>query len=269
MPYAALNGIRIHYDTHGEGDPVLLISGLSAPSANWLFQVKGLAPHYRVITFDNRGAGESDLPEAPVYPTAQMADDAAAVLEHLDIKRAHVVGHSMGGTIAMELAIRHPRRVRSLSLCGTWAQGDGRFLHAIRAWMALWGQLDPDARFRYLVMPWLYTPTFLDDPAQVDETVKRVLSFPFPTRPEAVQRQGQGILDWNGTRLREIRKIRVPTLVLAGRDDNLTVPAFSRSLAAMIPKATLKVIPGGHGFAIERWEEFNRAVLGFLRGVKR
>ena len=78
MPYATLNGIRIHYDSHEEGDPVRLINGLSAPSANWLFQVKGLSPRYRVITFDNRGVGESDGPEAPSYPTSQMADDAAA-----------------------------------------------------------------------------------------------------------------------------------------------------------------------------------------------
>jgi pimeloyl-ACP methyl ester carboxylesterase len=103
----------------------------------------------------------------------------------------------------------------------------------------------------------------------VDETVKRVLSYPFPTKPEAIQRQGQGILDWNGTRLREIKKLRVPTLVLVGRDDNLTVPAFSRALASLIPKSQLKRIPGGHGFTIEYWEAFNRAVLGFLKGVKR
>jgi 3-oxoadipate enol-lactonase len=267
MPHAILNGIRIHYDTHGEGEPVLLINGLSAPSANWLFQVKGLSPHFRVVTFDNRGVGESDVPEAPAYPTSQMADDAAAVLEHLDIRRAHVIGHSMGGTIAMELAIRHPKRVRSLALCGTWAEGDGRFLHVIRAWMALWGRLDPDARFRHLLMPWLYTPGFFDDPARVDETMTRVLAFPFPTAPEAVQRQGQGLLDWNGTRRREIGKIRVPTLVLVGRDDNLTVPAFSRALARLIPKARLKIIRGGHGFTIECWEEVNRTLLAFLRGV--
>ena len=269
MPYATLNGIRFHYDTHGEGEPVLLINGLAAPSANWLFQVKGFSPHYRVITFDNRGVGETDMPEAASYPTSQMADDAAAVLEHLDIRRAHVVGHSMGGTVAMELAIRHPKRVRSLSLCGTWAQGDGRFLHTIRAWMALWGRLDADARFRHLVMPWLYTPAFFADQAQVDETVKRVLSYPFPTKPEAIERQGQGILDWNGTRLRAIKKLRVPTLILVGRDDTLTVPAFSRALAALIPKSQLKLIPGGHGFTIEYWESFNRAVLGFLKGVRR
>ena len=77
MPYATLNGIRLHYDTHGEGDPVLLINGLSAPSANWLFQVKGFSPHYRVITFDNRGVGETDMPGAAAYPTSQMAASSA------------------------------------------------------------------------------------------------------------------------------------------------------------------------------------------------
>src|SRR3970040_2429093 len=101
MPYATLHGMRLHFDPHGEADPVLLINGLSAPSANWLFQVKGFAPHYRVITFDNRGVGETDMPEAASYPTSQMADDAAAILEHLDIRRAHVVGHFMGAALPL------------------------------------------------------------------------------------------------------------------------------------------------------------------------
>jgi len=89
MPYATLNGIRIRDDSHGEGDPALLINRLSAPSANWRFQVKGLSPHYRVITLDNRGVSESDVPAAPSYSIPQMADDAAAALEQED-PRAHI-----------------------------------------------------------------------------------------------------------------------------------------------------------------------------------
>lgn len=268
MPYATLNGIRFHFETYGQGAPVLFVSGLSAPSINWLFQVKDFSLHHHVITFDNRGVGETDTPNADSYPTSQMAEDAAAVLDHLGIPRAHVVGHSMGGTIAMELAIRHPKRVSSLSLCSTWAQGDGRFLHTIRAWMAQWRQLDRDSRIRHLLMPWLYTPAFLADRARVEETMKRVNSYPFPTKPEAVERQGQGLLDWNGTRIREIKKLRMPTLVLVGRDDNLTVPTFSRALAALIPKSQLKIIPGSHGFAVEYAEAFNDTVLRYLKNVK-
>src|SRR5947208_6920247 len=83
MPFAVINQIRIHYEVSGQGAPVLMINGLSAPSVNWALQAKALAPHFQVITFDNRGVGETDLPSEPVYATAQMADDAAALLQHL------------------------------------------------------------------------------------------------------------------------------------------------------------------------------------------
>src|SRR5216117_1508490 len=126
MAYAIVNGIRVHYDVSGDGPPVLLISGLGAPAASWALQVKALAPHFRVVTLDNRGVGESDLPPDPVYTTAQLADDAATLLRQLKIDRAHVIGASMGGTIAQELAIRHPRLVRSLVLACTWTEADAR-----------------------------------------------------------------------------------------------------------------------------------------------
>lgn len=268
MPFATLNGVRLHYETYGDGSPVLLISGLSAPGVNWLFQVRDLARRHRVITLDNRGVGESQGPETPLYAIATMAEDAAALLRHLAVGRAHVVGASMGGTIAMELAIRHPALVRSLALCCTWAAGDGRFLHTIRSWMTLAPSLTLEDRFRHLIMPWVYSPAFLGDPERVAEAVSRALAYPFPTRAEAIQRQGQGLLEWNGTRLREIRRIRVPALVLVGRDDILTPPAFSRALAALLRKATLKVLPGGHGFFIEEAERVNRALLAFFAGVE-
>src|SRR2546428_553057 len=108
MPYAIINKIRMHYEVSGQGAPVLLINGLSAPAVGFVLQVKALAPHFQVVTFDNRGVGETDLPPDPLYTTAQMADDAAALLRHLKLPRAHVLGASMGGTIAMELPLRHP-----------------------------------------------------------------------------------------------------------------------------------------------------------------
>lgn len=269
MPYTTLNGIRVHYETYGAGDPVLLINGLGGPAVNWLYQVRDLSKRYRVITFDNRGVGETDLPDEPVYPTGQMAEDARALLDHLAIERAHVVGASMGGTIAMELAIRHPKRVRSLGLCCTWARGDGRFLHIVQSWMATAPVLSPEDRFRYALMPWIYTAKVLGDRAAVEDIVKRTLAYPFLTRPGAFERQGRGLLEWNGARIKELRRLRMPTLVLVGRDDILTPPAFSRELARLIPRARLRIIPGGHGFFIEEADLLNRALLRFLGGIKR
>src|SRR2546422_10376367 len=128
MPYAIINNIRMHFGVSGKGDPVLLINGLSAPAASWALQAKALAPHFTVVTFDNRGGGETDLPGEPMYSIGQLADDAAAILKHLKISRAHAVGASMGGAIGMELALRQPRRVRALSQAGRWAGGGARLL---------------------------------------------------------------------------------------------------------------------------------------------
>jgi pimeloyl-ACP methyl ester carboxylesterase len=268
MAYAIINRIRMHYEVAGAGDPVLMINGLSAPAANWALQVKTLAEHFQVITFDNRGVGETDLPPEPVYTMAQLADDAAALLRHLKIARAHVIGASMGGTIAQELALRHSRLVRSLVLACTWAEADARFLHSIESWVALAYRVPVEERYRYVLYPWVYSPRFFEKKQNLEMAFQRAMAYPHQTRPEAIERQARGILAWNGTRVARLKAIRVPTLVLVGRDDILTPPEFSRRLAGLIPRARLAVLPGGHAFFIEEAELFNRAMLRFLRAVR-
>lgn len=268
MPYATINGIRMHFEVTGKGDAVLLVSGLSSPGIGWALQVQALSPHYRVITIDNRGVGETDLPPQSIYPTGQLADDAAAVLRHLKISRAHVVGASMGGTIAQELALRHPRLVRSLVLACTWADADARFLATIEAWMGLGYRVPVEERFRHVVYPWVFSPAFFAKKGNVDAALARSLAYPHQTKAEAIERQGRGILAWNGTRVRRLRSLKVPAFVLVGEDDILTPPAFSRALARLLPKARLAVLPGGHGFYLEHPDAFNTAVLRFLRSVR-
>jgi 3-oxoadipate enol-lactonase len=268
MPYAIINKIRMHYEVSGKGDPVLMINGLSAPAAGWVLQVKALSMHFQVVTFDNRGVGESDLPPDPVYTAAQMADDAAAILRHLKISRAHVIGASMGGTIAQELALRHPRLVRSLVLACTWAEGDARFLHIVESWIGLGYRVPVEERYRHVVYPWLFSPAFFTKKENVEQAFQRAMSYPHQTKAEAIERQGRGILAWNGTRVKRLGSIRVPTLVLVGKDDILTPPEFSRVLAKKIRRARLVVLPGAHGFSLEEADLFNRTVLRFLRGVR-
>jgi len=268
MPYALINKIRMHYEVSGQGAPVLLINGLSAPAVNWAFQAKALAPHFQVVTFDNRGVGETDLPPEPVYTTAQMADDAAALLRHLRITRAHVVGASMGGTVAQELTLRHPRLVRSLTLLCTWVEADPRFLHTIGAWMSLASRVPLEERYRYVLYPWLFTPEFFAKKENVETAFQRSIAYPHQTKAEAIERQGRGILAWNGTRAKRLAAIRVPTLVLVGKDDILTPPAFARALAKRIRRARLALLPGGHGFFIEHADAVNRAILRFLKSVR-
>lgn len=268
MPFAKINKIRIHYEVYGTGDAVLLLNGLSAPGVNWLYQVRDLSPRYQVITFDNRGVGESDLPRAEMYPMALMADDAARLLKQLGVRRAHVLGASMGGTIALELALRHPRLVRSLVLACTWAKADARFIRTVEAWVRLARTVTLEERFRDVLFPMVYSPAFFERPGALREGLIRVLAYPFPTTAEGLERQARGLLAWNGARVKDLGRIKAPTLVLVGRDDILTPPAFSRALARLIPRATLRILPGGHGFFVEEASAFNRAVLAFLRRVR-
>jgi pimeloyl-ACP methyl ester carboxylesterase len=268
MSYAIINKIRMHYEVSGQGPPVLLINGLSAPAVTWALQAKALARHFQVVAFDTRGVGESDLPPEPVYTTGQMADDAAALLHHLKIGRAHVLGASMGGTIAQELAFRHPRLVRSLTLLCTWTEADARFLHTVEAWMSLAYRVPIEERYRYVVYPWIFSPEFLAKKENIETAFQRAIAYPHQTKAEAIERQARGILAWNGTRAKRLAGIRVPTLVMVGKDDILTPPAFSRALAKRIPRARLVVLPGGHGFFLENADHVNRTILRFLKGVR-
>jgi 3-oxoadipate enol-lactonase len=268
VPYAIVNNIRMHYEVAGRGDPVLLIHGLSAPAAHWAPQTTALAPHFQVVTFDQRGVGQSDLPPEPVYTTAQLAADAAAILRHLKIARAHVIGASMGGTVAVELALRHPRLVRALTLASTWAVADARFLHTIESWAALASRTPVEERYRHLFYPWIYSPAFFAKKQTVELALQQALAYPHQTKAEAIERQARGILAWNGTRVKRLGAIKAPTLILAGAEDLLTPPAYARALSRLIRRARLRVLPGGHGFFVEHAEDFNGAVLRFLRSVR-
>jgi len=123
MSIAKVGANDLFYETHGDGDPLLLIMGLAADSTAWLFQVPEFAGHYRTIVFDNRGVGRSSKPAGP-YTIHEMADDAAGLLDVLHVPRAHVVGVSMGGMIAQELVLRHPERVHGLVLACTYPEPD-------------------------------------------------------------------------------------------------------------------------------------------------
>src|SRR2546425_7881903 len=125
MPKVTVNGIRMFYEETGGGEPLILIMGFGGDHLAWAFQVRALAEHYRVVTFDNRGAGQSDAPEPP-YTIRTMADDTAGLIPALRVERAHGVGGSLGGMIAHELALAYPGRVRGLHPGGTPARPDTR-----------------------------------------------------------------------------------------------------------------------------------------------
>ena len=268
MAYAIINGIRMHYEIAGAGDPVLMLAAVSMPGAMWAPQVKALAPHFRVVTFDNRGVGETDLPPEPVYTMAQLADDAAALARQLKLTRVHVVGISMGGTIAQELALRHPALVRSLVLVSTWAKADARFVQVVESWMSLASRVPIEERYRHVFFPWLFSPAFFEKKDNVETAFRGAMAYPHQTKAEAIERQARGIFAWNGTRVARLGTIKAPTLVVGGKHDVLTPPEFARALAKLIRRAKLTLLPGGHSLTLEQTDAFNRTLVRFLKGVR-
>jgi pimeloyl-ACP methyl ester carboxylesterase len=236
--------------------------GLGANATSWELQLPDFSRDHRVIAFDNRGAGRSDKPLGQ-YTMPQMADDAAALLDHLEIDAAHVFGMSMGGMIAQELALRHPQRVRSLVLGGTMAGGPNAIMagpELIQQWIS--SSLLPLEQAIENGLRFLYTDEFIAK--HKERLVKRALNMAhLQPPPYALQRQVMAVIGFNTfERLAEIDK---PTLVVSGTGDKVVPPENSRILAERIPGAELLEFEGaGHGFLAERAAETNAAVLDFL-----
>jgi pimeloyl-ACP methyl ester carboxylesterase len=279
MSTAKVDSIELYYDEHGSGEALLLIMGLAADSTAWLFQVPDFAKHYRTIVFDNRGVGRSSKPPGP-YTIHEMADDTAALLDAIGIARAHVLGVSMGGMIAQELALRHPERVRSLVLACTYPEPDAEIERQREFSVSQFGgtvtatgetridvaALDPLHFFQHL-LPQVFNQAFIDrELPKLMQLFSGALQWGFSM--EAILGQVAAAMGHRATD--RLHQISVPTLVITGDADLLVPPANSDILAKHIPNARLAKVPGGsHGFNFETPEIFNREVLAFLASVPR
>jgi len=278
MSTAKVGDLDMYYEVHGTGDPLLLIMGLAADSTAWMFQVPEFEQHYRTIVFDNRGVGRTSKPAGP-YTMHQMADDAAGLLDALAVDRAHVVGVSMGGMIAQELAIRYPGRVRSLVLACTYPEPDAeiernrRFtVEKLGGSVTSEGELEVDFKavhpmdFLQQLLPTVFNPEFIArELPRLIQVFSGALQYGFSM--EAILGQVAAAMSHKATD--RLHEIAVPTLVITGDADRLIPPANSDILAKHIPGAKLVRIAGGsHGFNFETPEVFNRAVLDFLASVR-
>ena len=233
------NGLEIYVDQVGEGPDVLLIGGLGDTVESWQFQLDGLADRYRVTAFDNRGEGRTPLPDDNKVTAQVMADDAAGVLEALDIPSAHVAGFSGGSIIAQELALRHPDRVRSLVLQSTWAAPDHYSARMAEFWRFLIENAPSEREFLEWFFLWIYTPRAHND-GTVDAFIEEVLAFPHGQPPENLV----SLLDAyvGEDRTERLGQISAPTLVLAGGRDLGARPDLCRVVADRIHGALFEVM---------------------------
>jgi pimeloyl-ACP methyl ester carboxylesterase len=262
MPYTDAPGFRMYYEEHGSGFPLLLINGLGSDHLEWIHQIPAFEARFRVVVFDNRGTGWTDVPPGP-YTTAQMGDDAASLLRSLGIPRSHVLGVSLGGMIAQEVALRHPDLVDGLVLGCTGPGGELSLRpspEAMAAFALAKGE-NPEAELRRM-LPFLYTDACIRErPGEIEGFVRRRLDRPTP--PEGYLAQLSAAVSHDASS--RLEKIRARTLVITGDADRLVSWENSLRLAGRIPGATLVVVPGApHRLFAETADAFNLEVLRFL-----
>jgi pimeloyl-ACP methyl ester carboxylesterase len=258
------NGVDLWVEQEGTGDEVLFISGLADEGACWVDQVSGLSDRYRVTTFDNRGVGRSTTPEG-AFTIADFAADTAALMEALGIESAHVVGSSMGGAIAQELALAHPGRVRSLVLNGTWCRGD-RFLHEIfRNWMWSAEKADSIRDFLVTVNLWCFSPRVWND-GTMDQWVATAEASPYAQSVDAFSRSTEALIAHDSAD--RVGGIGVQTLITVGELDLVLPPRYSQELAERIPKSRMVVIPdAGHQPFQEVPGDYNTLLVDFWHSL--
>jgi 3-oxoadipate enol-lactonase len=261
MPTLEVNGQTLYYEVHGEGEPLLCVMGLSADTLAWMLQVPAFSASHKTIIFDNRDVGQSSMADGP-YEIGDMAGDALALADALELDSFHLLGVSMGGAIAQEIALAAPDRVRTLTLALTFAAG-GAWAQALSAvWAERVRKISREGRVDELMLL-TFSESFFEDAQSVAWVRGMMLQHPHPQPPEAFIRQLEACGRHDARE--RLTSLRVPTHVI-GAERDILVPVWkARELADLIPDARLTVLEGSpHGANVERAEEFNRAVLDFI-----
>lgn len=261
MPRISIGDAELYYEETGQGEPLLLVPGLSGVGSFWAHQVADFSRDFRVIVHDHRGTGQSTHSRIR-YSVEQMAGDVLRLMDALGVESAHLVGHSTGGAIGQVIAQDHPQRLRSLVLSATWAGPDPYFRRLFESRKEILLNLGVEAYLRASVL-YLATPAWISaNDAAITEQHRAQAAAAAPVEVTASRIDAIVAFD----RRARLPEIRVPTLVIVAADDMITPRFYSDELASRIPGAKLVVLDaGGHFVPQSDPRAYNAAVGAFLR----
>lgn len=258
LPIATHN---LYYEIHGIGKPLVLISGLTRDYQNWTQMLHKLQKNFQVIIFDNRGVGQyQDTCED--FTLEDIANDVVLLLQHLNIKKAHIFGHSLGGMVAQILAVKFPDFINKIILANTTDKVNALMCMSLQAFLILREKttlaLDEILTMR---LPWIYSNNFLDK-THFEQFKKEILAQKFPQSLLSYSRQVNAVAKFDYSN--EVSKIMAKTLVIGSKEDALTNLAIAESLQEKMPNSKLAVIPGGHCSQIEAPGILTQLIEDFL-----
>jgi aminoacrylate hydrolase len=254
----------IHVELTGSGPDLLLVAGLGGRGAFWVHQVQAFAAHFRVITHDHRGCGQSS-PGKAVWGAEQMAEDLIALIDAMGISKAHLVGHSTGGAIGQHVALRWPDRLDRLVLSCSWAGPDAYFEQLFRTRREILINCGPLAYYTmgtYLAMPGSHLQAQMKHARSFME--ERMAAWP-GLEVELSRLAAVAAHDLRS----HVHKIAHQTLCIGAADDQITPSGFTEELARLISGAQLHLLPrGGHFCPVVETATYNVCVLQFLRSAR-
>ena len=263
MAYADVDGTKLYWEDGGAGEPLLLIQGLGFSGAMWYRILPALEARHRVIRYDARGIGRSDIPEQQ-WDIATMAADAMAILDAAGEQTAHVLGVSLGGIVAQEAALTYPDRLRSLTLLSTHPAGqeavwpDAEVMDMLRNRTTL-----PREEAIRAALPYGYATT--TDPAWIEQDVQ--LRLEIPTHEAGYMGQLMAGLGYEGT-VPRLPQVTVPALIIHGDLDKMIPVANATIMAKALPDARKVIVEGaGHVIWTDAPDAVTGALLEFLDGV--
>jgi pimeloyl-ACP methyl ester carboxylesterase len=263
MPKVRAGNITLNYDQQGSGEPLVLIPYLSADCACYAFQVADYAKHFTCVSIDLRGTGESDNP-GDAYSTEVLADDVAALMQAMGVERAHIAGVSLGAAAGMWIAVKHPNRVKSLSLHSSWPKTDPYIRTVVQGWQALARAKNDVAEMVIQgIFPWCFTPElYAQRPECIQALSDFVRSRPAQTVDAFIQQSNAVLAHDVEARLGEIQ---APTQFTFGRYDMVTSLRFADGLKSAIKGSELWIFEDcSHAPLYENVAAFNSKTLEFL-----
>ncbi|MFX0059135.1 MAG: alpha/beta fold hydrolase [Candidatus Hodarchaeota archaeon] len=265
MPKVKIDNVNLYYEIHGDGFPLVMIQGLSENIYWWdTPMIEELSKHFKTVIFDNRGVGRSDDLNGDVTIEI-MAADVLGLMDALEIPQAHILGHSMGGMIAQELALKFPEHVKKLILCSTSCGGSKAEMPSVNT-QRLLGKLSRKAHTRDLIeegMPHIFTKKFMDEnPQFIEKKVDDILMI--PTGSTTFKAQMAAWMRYNSCR--KLKSINIATLIVHGKQDILVPPSNARLLVEKVPNAEVVYFDSNaHLIHSEEPDKFIEVLLKFLK----
>ncbi len=265
MASVKIKDVDIYYEIHGTGEPLVLIAGLATDSQSWLPIIDDLAKKYQVVVFDNRGVGRTKPMDAKTS-IRQMADDCIGLIKSLGFSSVNLLGHSMGGMIALDCAIRYPEYFSKLIVASSSAVNTQRNTILFDDWITyLNDEMKPELWFRNLFY-WIFSKRFFEDEETLKTAIQMSIDYPYPQSRLAYKNQVNAIKEFNCCE--KLSGIKPKTLIVNGEEDILFSPDESYSILKTIPGAKFSFIEGvAHSIHMEKPVEFVKVIEDFLKNI--